>query len=96
MKLYVIYDRDTGEVVHTHTSYVLGNDEPVTATEEDVLAVAPRGLEGRSIAVAQAPEDFDPRSRLQRLRVDTATGEVRLVEAERPSPERSTRGGQES
>jgi len=90
MKLYVVYDPNTGQIVHTHASYVLGNDEPVAADEEEVLALAPaRDKEGTALRVTAAPADFDIRSRLQSLKVNTETGTAYVVERAQPGPERT-------
>jgi len=94
VKIYVVYDPDTGEIVHTHAAYVLGNDEPVAASEADVLALAPeRERATRSLRVAPAPSDFDVRSRLQVLQVNRESGEVHVVQRDRPGPERGTQEG---
>jgi hypothetical protein len=88
MNMYVVYDKHSGAVVHTHASYVLGSDEPVPATEDEVLALAPEAGRDDAYGVARVPEDFDIRSRLQALEVDASTGAVRVVQRERPGPER--------
>jgi hypothetical protein len=90
MKVYVVYDPNTGQIVHTHASYVLGNDEPVAADEEEVRALAPASEEhATALRVTAAPADFDIRSRLQSLKVDTETGTAYVVERDRPGPERA-------
>lgn len=90
MKMYVVYDRSTGQVLHTHASYVLGNNEPVATSEEDVLATVPDAGRGVELAVAPVPEGFDVRSRVHALRVDPEAGRVELVPRERPGPERGS------
>lgn len=89
MKLYVVYDKKTGDVLHTHASYLLGSDEPVAASEEEVLALAPDPGPGTGYAVAMVPDEFDVRSRLQKLTVDPTEGSVRVVTRNRPGPERT-------
>jgi hypothetical protein len=94
MKLYVAYDPDTGQIVHTHASYLLGNDDPVAADENEILALAPARERGvRNLKVAVAPADFDVRNRLQALKVDPGSGEVYVVRRDRPGPERVTSDG---
>jgi len=89
MRLYVVYDAETGDIVHTHASYVLGNDDPVAADEDEVLALASTGArQTRALKVAVAPPEFDIRSRLDALRIDPETSEVRVVRRERPGPGR--------
>ena len=91
MKLYVVYDPNTGQIVHTHASYLLGNDDPVTADEDEVLALAPASeKEASNLKVAIAPTDFDVRNRLQSLKVNPESGEVYVVRRDRPGPERAT------
>jgi hypothetical protein len=91
MKLYVVYDPETGQIVHTHASYLLGNDDPVAADEDEVLALAPATEKDASnLKVAVVPADFDVRSRLQSLRVNPESGEVYVVTRDRPGPERAT------
>ncbi|HEY5854094.1 MAG TPA: hypothetical protein VIW24_08605 [Aldersonia sp.] len=92
MKMYVVYDKRTGNVLHTHASYVLGSDEPVAAREEEVLALAPNPGPESAYGVAAVPDGFDIRSRLQELKVDASTGTVRIVNRDRPGPERATAG----
>lgn len=93
MKIYVVYDAKTGQVVHTHASYVLGNDDPVAADEDEVLALAPEREQGRALKVVAAPADFDVRDRLQTLKVDPESGTAFVVKRDRPHPERRTSGG---
>jgi hypothetical protein len=88
MKMYVVYDRKTGRVLHTHAFYVLGHDEPVAATEADVLAATPENVRDADCAVAAVPEDFDVRSRLHTLRIDPRDGTVTVESRQRPGPER--------
>ena len=93
MKIYVVYDAKTGRVVHTHASYLLGNDDPVAADEDEVLALAPEREQGRALKVTAAPADFDVRDRLQTLEVDPESGKASVVKRDRPHPERAPHGG---
>lgn len=87
MHLYAIYDRDTGEVVQTHAKYVLGDDQPVACTDEEVLAAAePEMAQDRRLGVAHVPEGFDPRDRTTRVTVDPDTGEVQAATRKPPRP----------
>ena len=90
MHVYVIYDRATGEVVETFTKYVLGNDEPVACTEEEVLAAVEGDAPGRELAVAAAPEGFRPSLSGQRLAV--RKGAVVVEPARRTPPARRRSG----
>lgn len=76
MNIYIVYDKETGEVVHTATYYELGNDDPVAAPESDVLALAEQesGRKRSELAVAKAPEKFDVSDRTKTLTVDPAKG----------------------
>ena len=94
MKIYVVYDAKTGQVVHTHASYVLGNDDPVAADEDEVLALAPEREQGRALKVVAAPAGFGTvRDGLQTLKVDPESGTAFVVKRDRPHPERRTSGG---
>ncbi|QAV70319.1 hypothetical protein ESZ53_07605 [Salinibacterium sp. UTAS2018] len=76
MNIYIVYDKKTGEVVHTASYYELGNDDPVAAPESDVLALAHHesGRKLSELAVARAPETFDPSDRTKTLSVNPAKG----------------------
>ena len=90
MKMYLVLNSKTGRIVHTHASYVLGNDEPVAASEQEVLELAPDPGQEDTYRVVEAPGDFDVRSRVQRLKIDPATGVIRVTARKRPRPERGT------
>lgn len=86
---YIIYDKNTGKVLQTHASYQIGSDQAVACDEEEVLRMAAEDFgDDVQLAVARAPEGFDPSVRGYRLSVDAKTGEVGSEPA--PRRERST------
>ena len=91
MNIYVVYDKQTGQVVHTATFYALGSDDPIACPEGDVLSLAAQEAERdpTDLAVVRAPDDFDPRDRTRTLAIDAKKG-VCLV-AERKSPARKAK-----
>ena len=71
MNYYVIYDKKSGRVLQTHTSYVLGDDQPVACDTEELSAQAKEDFgDSYEPVVVQAPSDFDPRPCTHRLAVD--------------------------
>lgn len=75
MHMYVIYDEETGEVLQTHASYVLGNDEPIAADEEEILDMAREEFGAdRRLAVTGLPEGFDPSDRTSTITIDLEAG----------------------
>lgn len=90
MKVYLVLDSKTGRIVHTHASYVLGNDEPVATSEEEVLTLAPSSGPEDAYRVIEAPADFDVHSRVQKLKIDSGTGAIRVTTRKRPRPERGS------
>ncbi len=85
MHLYVIYDEGSGEIVQTHAKYVLGDDEPVACTDEEVLAAADPSHAGEGhLRVAQVPEGFDPHDRSMKITWDPETGKLQEVKRRRP------------
>jgi hypothetical protein len=85
MSFYVVYDKNDGTILLTYSKYLLGNDEPVACTEDEVLALAAEEFgSDAKLGFAQVPDDFDPRARNQRLSVDQNTGAIEV----KPSPTR--------
>lgn len=42
MRRYIFYDGKTGEILHTHQTFKLGSDKPITASKEELALVASR------------------------------------------------------
>lgn len=85
--MYLVYDRRTGDVLETHVKYVLGSDEPVAMTEDEVRALTAREDAG----IARVPDGLDVRSRTHRPVVDPASGGVTLVAAGEAAPKAPAR-----
>ena len=81
MRVYLVYDKKTGRVLHNVSKYLLGNPDPVQMSPEEVLAELPDGLRSANVGIASPPEDFDPRERSQRPVVDPRNGVVTVVSA---------------
>ena len=86
MNIYVVYDKKTGQVVHTATFYALGSEEPIACTEDEVLSMATQEAvrSGADLAVARAPMEFDPRDRTKTLKIDAKSGICQVAERKLP------------
>jgi hypothetical protein len=70
MGICVFVDKKRGEIVHTHAKCVLGSNEPVPCTEDELAEVARGFPSGDSLVAHAAPREFDPRLRNMRLEFD--------------------------
>jgi hypothetical protein len=81
MHIYLVYDKNSGQILHSVSKYVLGNPDPVPMTEEEVVRELSDDLRNARIGVAALPRDFDPRDRSKRVVVEPGRGVASLVAA---------------
>ena len=48
MKRYVFYDRKTGEILHTHQTFKLGSESPVSVSKKELESIAQRMVHTKS------------------------------------------------
>jgi hypothetical protein len=72
---YILYDKDTGEILHTHQSFKFGNDEPQNATENEIRLIVGRFDEADKLDLTKttAPQVSSMQAEMA---VDVKTGEV--------------------
>ena len=60
MSTYIIYNRDTGEIVHVHREYLQGSEETMELSRKEVLAqlkgLIPKGLKYEILATKEYPK----------------------------------------
>ena len=84
MSYYVIYNRENGQILLTHATYVMGQDTPVDTDLDELIEQTREDFdEDIELAVAKAPSNFDPAQRTYRLKVDLDSGKV-VTEAVKP------------
>ena len=89
MNIYLVYDKESGRILHSVSKYVLGNPEPVPMKPEEVLAELPEE-ERANVGVAGLPDDFHPRDRTKRITIEPTSGVANIIAA----PSRQSRTGQ--
>lgn len=72
---YVLYDKSTGAILHTHQSFKLGTDEPQEVAEQDLRLVVGRFPEAEKFEFTQTTLPVVS-SRQAQMAVDLKTGEV--------------------
>ena len=87
MNIYLVYDKQSGRILHSVSKYVLGNPDPVPMKPEEVLAEISEE-ERADIAIAALPRDFNPRDRSKRITIEPTTGVANITSA--PSRESRT------
>lgn len=93
MNIYVVYDKQTGRIVHTAARYVLGHDEPVAWAEDEILELARAEVGPRlNLAVAKVPDGFDVRDRTIGLEIDPRTGVCQARKVDKRTPRKLERG----
>jgi hypothetical protein len=88
MHVYLVYDRNTGRILHSVSKYMMGQSEPVPMEPEEVLAELGEDLRGPHVAVATLPVGFTPGDRSQRLSIEAKTGVASMM----PAPSRLPAG----
>jgi hypothetical protein len=74
---YVLYDKSSGGIVHTHQSFRLGESEPRDVTEDEIRAVLTRFLDADRLGITRTAVPLVS-SRQAVMSVDLKTGEVML------------------
>jgi hypothetical protein len=88
MHVYLVYDRNTGRILHSVSKYLMGQAEAVPMAPEEVLAELGEELRGPHLGVATLPAGFAPGDRSQRVAIEAGSGIARLVAAPpRPAPD---------
>jgi hypothetical protein len=72
---YVVYDKTSGVIVHTHQSFTLDNDQPQEAEEEDVRAIVSRLRHSDRLGITKTDMPVVS-SREATMSVNLKTGEV--------------------
>jgi hypothetical protein len=72
---YILYDKSTGAIAHTHQAFKLGSDEPQEVTEDDIRAVVDRFGEADKLDLTKTTVPLVS-SRQAEMAVDVKTGEV--------------------
>jgi hypothetical protein len=72
---YVLYDKTTGAIVHTHQSFALDKDQPQEVTEEDARAILSRFRDADRLGITRTAMPVVS-SREATMSVDLSTGEV--------------------
>ncbi|MBV1799668.1 hypothetical protein [Siccirubricoccus sp. G192] len=72
---YVLYDKTTGAIVHTHQSFTLDKEQPQEVTEEDARAILSRFGDADRLGITRTAMPVVS-SREATMSVDLSTGEV--------------------
>jgi hypothetical protein len=72
---YVLYDKSSGVIVHTHQSFGLGESEPRPATEDEIRAVIARFPYADRLSLTRTEVPLVS-SRQAAMSVDLKTGEI--------------------
>jgi hypothetical protein len=72
---YVLYDKTTGAIVHTHQSFTLDTDQPQEAAEDDVRAILSRFSDADRLGITRTAMPIVS-SREATMSVNLGTGEV--------------------
>lgn len=87
MPAYILYDKNTGEILHVHKEYYMGSEQPVEVDEKRLMAelgeMLPKDTETGLLAVAETPQPV----RGYRYYVDLRTARLMLVERPRKEKE---------
>jgi len=75
VKRYVLYNKKTGEILHSHRSYRFGSDEPVEVPEEKIKKIASRIVDPEKIKVMITDEPFKSSYNFAR-KVDIKSGKI--------------------
>jgi hypothetical protein len=80
LKRYILYNKDTGDILHTHQVFRLGSDKPEEVSEEEIQEVASRFEEPRKIKVKLIDEPFLSSVKFSR-KIDVKIGKLLTTEA---------------
>ena len=72
---YILYDKSTGAILHTHQSFTIGSDEPQEVAEDDIRVVIERFAEADKLDLTKTTVPLVS-SRQAEMAVDLKTGEV--------------------
>jgi len=72
---YVLYDKNSGAILHTHQSFKLGSDEPQDMAEDEMRLIISRFAEVEKLDIAKTAQPLQS-SRQADMSVDVKTGEV--------------------
>ena len=79
MKRYIIYDKETGEILHTHQAFKLGSDELEKVPDEEIKRMVSRIVEPERVKVTITDEPIRSSYNFAR-KVDLKTGKVVTTE----------------
>jgi hypothetical protein len=78
--IYVIYNKNTGEILHIHREYLMDSEESMELSEEEVFNEVKEMLpEGIEAGLTTADDSLKP-VRGYRYYVDLSSGKLMLVE----------------
>jgi hypothetical protein len=72
---YVLYDKASGVIVHTHESFTLDKDQPQKASEEDIRAILSRFDDSDRLGITTTEMPVVS-SREATMSVNLSTGQV--------------------
>lgn len=82
MLVYMVYDKSTGKILHTHrTVDVAGRS--TTCSKEDVLRVLPASVDPEQIGILSTEMDETPSARHTDFSVDVTTGTLTTAAVEK-------------
>ena len=76
---YVLYDKASGAILHSHQSFKLGSDDPQEMTDDEMRAVVGRFADTSVLDIAKTEVPVQS-SRQAKMTVDLKTREV-IIEA---------------
>jgi RNA-binding protein YhbY len=80
LKRYILYNNETGDILHTHQVFRLGSDEPEEVSEEVIQEIAGRFAEPRKIKVKLIDEPYLSSEKFSR-KIDVKIGKLVTTEA---------------
>jgi hypothetical protein len=80
LKRYILYNNETGDILHTHQVFRLGSDEPEEVSEEVIQEIAGRFAEPREIKVKLIDEPYLSSEKFSR-KIDVKIGKLVTSEA---------------
>jgi hypothetical protein len=73
MLVYMVYDKSSGKILHTHRAVdVAGRSS--TCTQEEILRVLPQSVDPKKIGIVSTEMDQVPSARQSAFSVDVKTG----------------------
>lgn len=79
MKRYVLFDKETGEILHTHQAYKLESEDLEKVPDDEIIQVVNRTANPERVGVLLTDEPIQSSNRFAR-KVDPKSGKVVTTE----------------